>query len=66
MYSMRKLDEFKQLCRVYDFISQVGTLYEKQVGFRSVRQFFYSVRPADSVLRSLVPLTNLSQEEKDL
>lgn len=65
MYSMRKLDEFKQLRRVYDFIHQVGTLYEEQVGFRSMRQY-YSVRPADYVIRSLVPLTNLSQEEKDL
>ena len=65
MYNMRKLDEFKQLRRVYDFIHQVGTLYEEQVGFRSMRQYC-SVRPANSVIRSLVPLTNLSQEEKDL
>ena len=62
---MRKLDEFKQLRRVYDFIHQVGTLYEEQVGFRSMRQYC-SVRPTNSVIRSLVPLTNLSQEEKDL
>ena len=58
-------DNFEQLRSVYEFITHVRTLYEKQVGFKSIRQY-YSARPADYVVRSLIPLTNLPDEEKDM
>ena len=58
-------DKFELLNNAYEFITQVRTLYEKQVGFKSIRQY-YSVRPADYVVRSLIPLTNLPDEGKEL
>ena len=58
-------DKFELLDKAYEFITQVRTLYEKQVGFKSTRQY-YSARPADYVVRCLIPLTTLPDEEKDL
>ena len=58
-------DKFELLNNAYEFITQVRTLYEKQVGFKSIRQY-YSARPTDYVVRSLIPLTNLPDEGKEL
>lgn len=58
------IDKFELLNNAYEFLTQVRTLYEKQVGFKSIRQY-YSVHPEDYVVRSLIPFTALQTKKKN-